>query len=86
MVWDADIMMCIINYLSACRRLKECDKFIKLHGAKNLPAQILAQRDMIEMEQRYYADEIQVLGLVVLVVGVLSVGAFVIYSKYTGAI
>ena len=52
-------MMCVINYLSACRRLKECDKFIKLQGRKNLPDQILAQRDMIELEKTYYGEETQ---------------------------
>lgn len=50
-------MMCLINYLSACRRLKECDKFIKLNGRDNLPEQILAQRDMIQLEKEYYREE-----------------------------
>ena len=86
MVWDANTMMCIINYLSACRRLKECDKFIKLHGAKNLPAQILAQRDMIEMEEKYYLEETQTLGLIILIVVVLVLTITVPYLKITGAI
>ena len=82
-------MMSIINYLSACRRLKECDKFIKLHGAKNLPAQILAQRDMIELEKKYYSDETRIFFLTLLLVSIISVGALVIYLKIlkiTGAI
>lgn len=79
-------MMCIINYLSACRRLKECDKFIKLHGAKNLPAQILAQRDMIEMEKRYYSDETGVFFLTLLLVGVISAGVLVIFLKSNGTL
>lgn len=79
-------MMCIINYLSACRRLKECDKFIKLHGAKNLPAQILAQRDMIEMEEKYYLEETQTLGLIILIVVVLVLTITVPYLKITGVI
>lgn len=79
-------MMCLINYLSACRRLKECDKFIKLHGAKNLPAQILAQRDMIELEEKYYLEEMQTLGMIILIVFVLILTLTVPYLKMTGAI
>ena len=79
-------MMCIINYLSACRRLKECDKFIKLHGAKNLPAQILAQRDMIELEEKYYLGEVQNLLLILLVVVMLVLVTVVPYLKITGQI
>ena len=79
-------MMSLINYLSACRRLKECDKFIKLHGAKNLPAQILAQRDMIELEEKYYLEEMRNLSISFIVITIISVGALVIYLKFTGAI
>lgn len=79
-------MMCLINYLSACRRLKECDKFIKLHGAKNLPAQILAQRDMIELEEKYYLEEMQTLGMIILIVVVLILTITVPYLKMTGQI
>lgn len=49
--------MCLINYLSACRRLKEYDKFIKLNGKDSLPDQLMAQRDMIELEKKYYGIE-----------------------------
>lgn len=79
-------MMCVINYLSACRRLKECDKFIKLHGRQNLPTQILAQRDMIELEKVYYGEECQTLGLLILGVCIISLAVFVPYLKITGAI
>ena len=52
-------MMCLINYLSACRRLKECDKFIQLNRKNGIPDQILAQRDMIKLEMEYYKDEVK---------------------------
>ena len=79
-------MMCIINYLSACRRLKECDKFIKLQGRQNLPTQILAQRDMIELERKYYGEECQTLGFIVLIVFLLLLTVSVPYLKITGQI
>ena len=79
-------MMCLINYLSACRRLKECDKFVKLHGERNLPAQILAQRDMIKLEKRYYLEEVQTLGTIIFILIMLCLIAVVPYLKLVGDI
>jgi len=58
MVWDADIMMCIVNYISAVRRLKEINKTVYMMGGEeDCPTQITAQRDMIQLEKEYYRDE-----------------------------
>jgi hypothetical protein len=49
-------MMSLIHYLSASRRLKEYEKTIKMMGS-DPSTFLLAQRDMIEMEKKYYEEE-----------------------------
>lgn len=50
--------MCFINYVSALRRLKEVNKTVYMMGGEeDCPTQIIAQRDMIQLEKEYYRDE-----------------------------
>jgi hypothetical protein len=49
-------MMVIFDFISAKRRLKAVEKDIRLYG-KDMPDQILMQRDFIEKEVEYYREE-----------------------------
>ena len=51
-------MMCLVNYISAVRRLKETNKTVYMMGGEEeCPTQIIAQRDMIQLEKDYYRGE-----------------------------
>ena len=51
-------MISIINYISASRRLKAFQEtIVQLGGEHEAPLQMRAQRDIIQMEKRYYHDE-----------------------------
>ena len=53
-------MLSVIHYISASRRLTEVEKTIIMLGGKHneneVPFQILAQRDFIKLEKKYYED------------------------------
>ena len=53
-------MLSVIHYISATRRLTEVEKTIIMLGGKysesEVPFQILAQRDFIKLEKKYYED------------------------------
>jgi hypothetical protein len=51
-------MISILHYYSASRRLEEWNKTIKLMGGEyKAGSQLCAQRDMVEMEKKYYAEK-----------------------------
>jgi hypothetical protein len=72
-------MMVILDYISAKRRLKAVEKDIRLYG-KDMPDQILMQRDFIEKEVEYYGEEC---GKYLVVAGCLLIG-FMLYWSYPG--
>ena len=52
-------MMCFIHYISACRRLEEAEKTIRMlaeskYSERDVPAPVLAQRDFIKKEKEYF--------------------------------
>ena len=54
-------MMCFIHYWSACRRLEESEKTIRMlsgskYNERDVPSQILAQRDFIKREKEYFGE------------------------------
>ena len=66
-------MISIINYISASRRHKAFqDTIVQLGGEKEAPLQMRAQRDIIQMEKRYYHDEMIDLFFIVAIVSFLS--------------
>jgi hypothetical protein len=51
-------MISVLHYISAGRRLKEAEKTVYMMGGETeCPEILLAQRDMIELEVNYYAEE-----------------------------
>ena len=79
-------MLSILHYISAGRRLKEWDKTIHMLGGPNeAGSQMMAQRDMIELERNYYRDEARDLGIKLFILGLLAflVGAnYILYEKW----
>ena len=54
-------MMCFIHYWSACRRLEESEKTIRMlaeskYSERDVPAPVLAQRDFIKKEKEYFGE------------------------------
>ena len=51
-------MISILHYMSAKRRLKEANKTVYMMGGEvECPPMLLAQRDIIQLEAEYYAEE-----------------------------
>ena len=51
-------MICYLHYISAKRRLAESQKTVTmLGGERQAPEMVRAQRDFIELEKEYYADQ-----------------------------
>jgi len=56
--------MSLIHYISAERRLSECEKTIIMLGGSQfhddgIPLQIAAQRDMMKREVKYYGEQLR---------------------------
>ena len=79
-------MICILHYISASRRLKEWDKTIAmLGGPSQCNNQMLAQRDMVQMEKDYYHEEMDALGMGAFHIAILLffiLGNVAIYYKF----
>ena len=61
-------MFSIIHYISAVRRLDDCNKSILMMGGsefhdEGIPMQLAAQRDMIKSEGKYYEEQVKLFGL-----------------------
>lgn len=55
-------MLCYLDYISACRRLHEAEKTVAMlktekYSERDVPMQVLAQRDFILKEKEYYGEE-----------------------------
>lgn len=55
-------MLCYLDYISAVRRLHEAEKTVTMlkgdkYSERDVPMQVLAQRDFIKKEKEYYGDE-----------------------------
>lgn len=55
-------MFCYLDYISAVRRLGEAEKTVTMlkgdkYSERDVPMQVLAQRDFIKKEKEYYGDE-----------------------------
>ena len=64
-------MFSLIHYISAHRRLDECERTIIMMGGSQfnddeIPAQLAAQRQMIKHELEYYGDKVRKLIYVLL--------------------
>jgi hypothetical protein len=67
-------MMSFIHYMSAKRRLKESEKTVfMMGGEREAPPMILAQRDMIKLEVKYYEDEAFLLGLILFALAIFGI-------------
>lgn len=61
-------MISLIHYISATKRLDECNKTIlvlggSLYNDDNIPLQIAAQREIIKREVEYYEEQVKLFGL-----------------------
>ena len=61
-------MISLIHYISATKRLDECNKTILVLGGSlyhddNIPLQIAAQRELIKREVEYYEEQVKLFGL-----------------------
>jgi transcription termination factor NusB len=79
-------MLSVIHYISALRRLTEVEKTIIMlggkHNEKDVPYQILAQRDFIRLEKKYYEDKaMNFLFISAFVVFFVGVGSLYYYLK-----
>ena len=78
-------MMCYLHYVSAKRRLAEVEKTITmLGGEREAPPMILAQRDMIRLEKKYYEDRMYGLFLLSILAFFVCAMGFVIYKLQNG--
>jgi hypothetical protein len=58
------VIMTLIHYISASRRLNECEKTVMMLGGSQyhddgIPSQMAAQREMIKREVEYYGERLQ---------------------------
>jgi hypothetical protein len=80
-------MFSLIHYISASRRLDECNKTIIMLGGSefhddNVPVQLAAQRDMIKIEVKYYEEQVKIFGLLSLVFGIVGVATTMILFHF----
>ena len=72
-------MMCYLDYISACRRLHEAEKTVtmlkpdKYSSERDVPMQVLAQRDFIKKEKQYYGEECVKWNFILFFVGMISI-------------
>jgi hypothetical protein len=80
-------MFSLIHYISASRRLDECNKTIIMLGGSefhdgNIPMQLAAQRDMIKIEVKYYEEQVKIFGLLSLVFGIVGIATTMILFHF----
>jgi hypothetical protein len=74
-------MISIIHYISAKRRLKESNKTVMMMGGEEeCQPMLLAQRDMIELEMKYYREEVDNLIMWACLSGVVVLGCVMLYA------
>lgn len=61
------MILTLIHYISASRRLDECEKTIIMLGGsefhdRDIPMQVAAQRDMMKREVKYYGEKLRFWG------------------------
>lgn len=82
-------MMSVIHWISARRRLTEVNKTVIMLGGeysdKDVPVQILAQRDMIKREVKYYEDKAGMFILLSIFGTILSLALYKLSSLFFGA-
>lgn len=82
-------MMSVIHWISARRRLTEVNKTVIMLGGeysdKDVPIQILAQRDMIQREVKYYEDKAGMFILLSIFGTILSLALYKLSSLFFGA-
>lgn len=82
-------MMSVIHWISARRRLTEVNKTVIMLGGeysdKDVPVQILAQRDMIQREVKYYEDKAGMFILLSIFGTILSLALYKLSSLFFGA-
>lgn len=55
-------MLCYLDYISAVRRLASAEKTVTMlkgdkYSERDVPVQVLAQRDFIKKEKEYYGEQ-----------------------------
>ena len=76
-------MISIVHYISAKRRLKESQKTVMMLGGRDeCPPMVLAQTDMIELEMKYYREEMEDLLIKSLLVTVFVIGCGLMYVAF----
>ena len=82
-------MMSVIHWISARRRLTEVNKTVIMLGGeysdKDVPIQILAQRDMIKREVKYYEDKAGMFILLSIFGTIISLALYKLSSLFFGA-
>mgnify|MGYP003340484005 CR=1 FL=1 len=82
-------VLCYLDYISACRRLHEAEKTVTMlktekYSERDVPMQVLAQRDFIMKEKEYYGEECIKWNFLLFFFGMLSALGFVFYKISTG--
>lgn len=79
-------MLSVIHYISAVRRLEEIEKTILMMGGSrhhdnDVPVTLVAQRDMVKREIKYYRDRCEALGFYTFIICFLSLVTYGFYWK-----
>jgi hypothetical protein len=78
-------VLCYLDYISACRRLHEAEKTVTMlktekYSERDVPVQILAQRDFIKKEKEYYGEECIKWNFLLFFFGMISIFGYVFYT------
>lgn len=80
-------MISLIHYISATKRLDECNKTVLMLGGSlyhddEIPPQIAAQREMLKREVEYYEEQVKLFGILSAVFIVVSMLVIVIMIHF----
>ncbi len=84
------MILTLIHYISAERRLNECEKTIIMLGGsqyhdENIPTQLAAQREMIKIEVKYYSERLRI-WFYLLPVGLIILAMIFVLFEHFGVI
>lgn len=80
-------MLSVIHYISAVRRLDDCNKSIIMMGGsefhdEGIPMQLAAQRDMIKIEVKYYEEQVKLFGLLSVAFTIVAVVTLMLVIQF----
>lgn len=79
--------MCFIDYISACRRLTESEKTVRMLSddqcsEQGVPEMVLAQRDFIRKEKEYFEDQCVSRLILMFIIFIVGVFGYVAYFNF----